>query len=158
MTLATRNYDTTTPAKLIAISAVLTLLPIAGIAAGDSKAAVIDRVSMAMAAFSSGKRTTFVASYTDAPSILDDVAPYGWHNAGAWFDRVRPLFRNLTMRAGTPLEVLVDRDSAFIAVPMTIDGETAKGKALKGRGYWTGTLVLTSGVWRVANAAITITE
>jgi hypothetical protein len=140
------------------MGAALTLLPLSGIAAGDSKAAIIDRVSAAMAALSSGDRATFVASYTDAPSILDDVAPYGWHNAGSWFDKVRPLFRTLTMTAGPPLEVLVDGHSAFIAVSITVDGETAKGKPFKARGYWTGTLVLMSGSWRVANAALTITE
>ena len=138
-------------------AAVLTS-PIASIA-GDSEKAVADCVSHEMAAFSSNDREAFVSTYTDAPTIVDDVKPFAWSNAGGWFDAVRPRFRQVTMTPSAPLEVLIDGNHAFIAVPFTIVGVSGKGAHFKAGGYWTGALVLTGGhSWRIASAAITLTE
>ncbi len=130
----------------------------AAIAQDDPKNAVVKRITVEMDAFSRGDRAAFVASYVVGPRIVDDVAPYAWNDAGGWYDAVRPLFRDVTMAPGSPLEVLVDASHAFIALPFTIVGHGRKGSVFKASGYWTGALVQNSGVWRITNATITISE
>jgi len=139
-------------------AAAVFVLPMSGIAGGDSKKAVVDRVFGEMAAFSTADRAAFVASYVEDPTILDDVAPFAWSDAGRWYDAVRPLFRDVTMTPGPPGETLVDGRHAFVTVPFSINGHGAKGEAFKASGYWTGALVQVTNSWRIANAAITITK
>jgi hypothetical protein len=141
------------------LATAILVLPISSMASDDPKKAVVECVSSEMSAFSGNDRATFVDTYVDSPSILDDVAPFTWSNAGSWFDTVRPLFREVTMKPGKPLEVLIDSNRAFIALPFTIIGEGAGGKPFKGSGYWSGELVSIAGSsWRIASAAITLTE
>lgn len=142
----------------VVIAAAFLAFPYAVLAGGDAETPVVYQVSAEMAAFSSANRAAFVASYIDTPTILDDVAPFVWSNAGRWYDTVRPLFADVAMTPGSPLEVLVKGNRAFVAIPFTINGHGSKGKAFRASGYWTGALVQVEGGWRIANAAITISK
>jgi hypothetical protein len=152
------SYRVTRIAHLALCGAAIVLSTVSVSAASDPKTEVVACVSGEMAAFSNADRAAFVASYVDVPSILDDVAPYAWNDAGGWFDAVRPLFQIVTMTPGAPTEVLVDGRHAFVLLPFKIEGNGVKGKHFQASGYWSGALVQSNGPWRIASAAITLTQ
>ena len=93
-------------------------------------------------------------------SITEDLAPFRWHGAGAGSDWLTAMQKNgermgisdIQMKLGLPLQVLVEGDRAYEAVPgmVTLKGPT---QTLHETGILTFTLQKVRGYWQIETFA-----
>jgi hypothetical protein len=114
-------------------------------------------ISASIAAINSGNMTGMKAQFTNAPTIVDEFAPFLWSGVAAQdryasdFANVVTAFKmnNITMKLGTPLFNYVHGDRAYVVVPITVTA-MLKGKPYSESGINSYVLTRSGGTWRIS--------
>jgi hypothetical protein len=107
-----------------------------------------------------GQMNVALAHLTNNVSITEDLPPFQWQGAHAGSEWLSAMQKNgermgvtdIQMRLGSPLQVLVDGDRGYEAVPGVV---TLKGKqrTVHEKGLLTFSLKKKGGVWKISSFA-----
>jgi ketosteroid isomerase-like protein len=147
--------------RFLAVSLVAFLCVTKALAAPPPMAqTVADTIATFVNEVNKGQATEALARFTSDVSITEDLAPFSWRGANAGAEWLSAMQANgarigvtdIQMKLGVPLQVLVDGDRAYEAVPGVV---TLKGKA--GAVHETGVLTFAlrreGGAWKIATLA-----
>lgn len=122
----------------------------------EGKNAVITAIRELVNAVNGGDFDTAVAAFTDAPVIIEDIAPYIWRGKdapSAWLSAMganaaRLNVQSVSMTLDQPTRVDVAEEAAYAVVPGQLE-LTAEKANLVAKGMLTFTLQSTGGRWLI---------
>ncbi len=134
----------------------LALAPTTARAAAFTSAAEAP-IRAALDALDAGDRKRFARNFTADAAILDEISPFRFDGAGAWFDRLTEVNRQNGIahehsHVGSLRSASVEGDAAYATVPARIDYRQ-KGRAVVEDGTWTFVLRNVAGRWMITGAS-----
>lgn len=134
--------------------------------AGGDAAAVSGVVGAFASTIAKGDMAGFQALYVDAPTLLDEFAPFSWSGKGAiagwltdygaWSKAHGITASKITLGAPEALNIAGDR--AYVTVASTIVNTGADGKSSTDLGQFAFLLTKAGGTWKIAGWAYTRTS
>lgn len=136
-----------------------------GHAEGGDAAAVAGVVTAFSDTINKGDIAGFGGLYTEAPTLLDEFAPFAWSGKGAiaaWLGDFSAWGKangvtGTRLALGAPEALNLAGDRAYVTVPSTITFTTADGKVTPTLGQFAFLMTRTGSGWKIAGWAYTRT-
>jgi hypothetical protein len=127
-------------------------------AAQARDAAIATTIHAMMDGFNKGDIAGVKALHVDAPTIVDNVAPFSWTGAGAFDAWLKDLAAAEAARGktdgqvwlGESVDEVVAADSAYVVVPSKYTYKQA-GKTMREEGFIAFVLVKAGAAWKIAS-------